>query len=296
MKRRNKILIGLIFFIGISIYVITQHVLPYAILHPQRVNSENHLDSNNIPYEVVNLKSFDGINLTGYRVTSLADSTRASIILVHGIGGCKEHFTSLAISLAELGFESWIFDNRAHGKSEGKFSTYGYLEKKDISIIIDEIKKVRQDAKVGIWGNSLGGAIALQAMEYDKRLKFGVIESTFTDLRQIVYDYQARYFFGIGLKWICDLTLDKASELTDFNPDKVKPLESVKYINQPVLIAHGNADKNISFEYGKALFSNLASKEKEFVAVEGGGHYGLFNTGGENYATKLFNFLLKKSE
>ncbi len=296
MKRRNKILIGLIFFIGISIYVITQHVLPYAILQPQRVNSENHLDSNNIPYEVVNLKSFDGINLTGYRVTSLADSTRASIILVHGIGGCKEHFTSLAISLAELGFESWIFDNRAHGKSEGKFSTYGYLEKKDISIIIDEIKKVRQDAKVGIWGNSLGGAIALQAMEYDKRLKFGVIESTFTDLRQIVYDYQARYFFGIGLKWICDLTLDKASELTDFNPDKVKPLESVKYINQPVLIAHGNADKNISFEYGKALFSNLASKEKEFVAVEGGGHYGLFNTGGENYATKLFNFLLKKSE
>lgn len=296
MKRRNKILIGLIFFIGISIYVITQHVLPYAILQPQRVNSENHLDSNNIPYEVFNLKSFDGINLTGYRVTSLADSTRASIILVHGIGGCKEHFTSLAISLAELGFESWIFDNRAHGKSEGKFSTYGYLEKKDISIIIDEIKKVRQDAKVGIWGNSLGGAIALQAMEYDKRLNFGVIESTFTDLRQIVYDYQARYFFGIGLKWICDLTLDKASELTDFNPDKVKPLESVKYINQPVLIAHGNADKNISFEYGKALFSNLASKEKEFVAVEGGGHYGLFNTGGENYATKLFNFLLKKSE
>ena len=296
MKRRNKILIGLVIFIGISIYVITQHVLPYAILQPQRVNSENHLDSNDIPYEVVNLKSFDGINLTGYRVTSLADSTRASIILVHGIGGCKEHFTSLAISLAELGFESWIFDNRAHGKSEGKFSTYGYLEKKDISIIIDEIKKARQDAKVGIWGNSLGGAIALQAMEYDKRLKFGVIESTFTDLRQIVYDYQARYFFGIGLKWICDLTLDKASELTDFNPDKVKPLESVKYINQPVLIAHGNADKNISFEYGKALFSNLASKEKEFVAVEGGGHYGLFNTGGENYATKLFNFLLKKSE
>ena len=247
-------------------------------------------------FSVFNLKSFDGINLTGYRVTSLADSTRASIILVHGIGGCKEHFTSLAISLAELGFESWIFDNRAHGKSEGKFSTYGYLEKKDISIIIDEIKKVRQDTKVGIWGNSLGGAIALQAMEYDKRLKFGVIESTFTDLRQIVYDYQARYCFGIGLKWICDLTLDKARELTDFNPDKVKPLESVKYINQPVLIAHGNADKNISFEYGKALFSNLASKEKEFVAVEGGGHYGLFNTGGENYATKLFNFLLKKSE
>lgn len=296
MKRRNKILIGLVIFIGISIYVITQHILPYAILQTQRVSSKNHLDSNNIPYEVVNLKSFDGINLIGYRVPSITDSTRASIILVHGIGGCKEHFTSLAISLAELGFESWIFDNRAHGKSKGKFSTYGYLEKKDISIIVDEIKKERQGSKVGIWGNSLGGAIALQAMEYDKRLEFGVIESTFTDLRQIVYDYQERYCFGIGLKWICDLTLDKASELTDFNPNKVKPLESVKRIKQPVLIAHGNADKNISFEYGEALFSNLAPKEKEFVVVEGGGHYGLFETGGKKYAEKLFGFLLKMSE
>ena len=63
-----------------------------------------------------------------------------------------------------------------------------------------------------------------------------------------------------------------------------------------MLIAHGNADKNISFEYGEALFSNLAPKEKEFVVVEGGGHYGLFETGGKKYAEKLFGFLLKMSE
>ena len=268
-------------------------MLPYAILQPQRVESINELVVEKIPYKIVDLESFDSISLKGYHVESLLDTTYASIILVHGIGGCKEHFTNLSIQLAKLGYDSWIFDNRAHGKSGGEFSTYGYLEKKDISIIIDNINSQTANTLIGIWGNSLGGAIAIQALEHDKRLAFGIIESTFTDLRQIVYDYQARYSFNIPLKWMCDLTLNKARELTDFNPDKVKPIHSVKHIDQPVLIAHGNADKNIKFEYGVELYNNLKSSEKEFFTVENGGHYNLFKAGGENYKNKVFNFLKK---
>lgn len=294
MKKRYKISIGFVVFAGLSFYVLTQYILPYAILQPKRVTTENHLDIEEVPYKYINLESFDSVNLKGYRVPSLIDTTYASMILVHGIGGCKEHFTNLAISLAELGFESWIFDNRAHGQSEGKFSTYGYLEKKDVSKIISCIERENPDHKVGIWGNSLGGAIAIQAMEYDKRLDFGIVESTFTELRQIVYDYQARYCFGIGLEWICDITLNRARELTDFEPEKIKPIESVKRINQPIVIAHGDADKNIKFEYGQALFSNLSSTDKVFIRVEEGEHYGLMATGGENYANRLFKFLLSQ--
>jgi len=83
------------------------------------------------------------------------------------------------------------------------YSTYGYHEKNDISLIIDEIKKKQPNTKLGIWGNSLGGAIALQAIEKDKRLEFRIIESTFTDLNQIVYDYQKRFSYGVGLECVC---------------------------------------------------------------------------------------------
>lgn len=295
MKKRFKILLILLVLGSVSVYILTQHVLPYAILQPQRVESINALEVEKIPYQTIDLKSFDSISLKGYHVKSLKDTTYASVILVHGIGGCKEHFTNLSIHLAWLGYESWIFDNRAHGKSGGEFSTYGYLEKKDISIIIDNIYKQTPNTQIGIWGNSLGGAIAIQALEHDKRLAFGIIESTFTDLRQIVYDYQARYSFGMPLKWMCDLTLNKASELTDFNPDQVKPLHSVREITQPVLIAHGDADQNIKFEYGIQLYNNLKSPEKEFVTVENGGHYGLFKTGGKTYENKVFGFLKKQT-
>ena len=62
------------------------------------------------------------------------------MILVHGIGGCKESFLSLANRLANQGIASVLFDNRAHGQSGGQYSTYGFYEKKDISRIIDILK------------------------------------------------------------------------------------------------------------------------------------------------------------
>lgn len=86
--------------------------------------------------------------------------------------------------------DTFIFDSRAHGESQGKYCTYGFYEKKDISAIVDFIGPKYRNVNIGIWGNSLGAAVAIQAMEYDSRILFGIIESTFTDLSQIVFDYK----------------------------------------------------------------------------------------------------------
>lgn len=296
MKRIYKIgLVLIILIIAISAFVIN-NVLPYALLQPQRVTTPNHLEIQNQDYKSVTLLTKDSIKLKGYHVKSNKDTVYGSIILVHGIGGCKEHFTKLAIDLANNGYDSWLFDNRAHGESGGQYSTYGFYEKNDISRIIDEIKIKQPLSKIGIWGNSLGGAIALQAIEKDKRIDFGIIESTFTDLSQIVKDYQKRFSFGIGLEWVCNIALEKASKIAEFNPNEVKPIESVKNIYRPVLIAHGNADNNIKYEYGKELYNNLAAKDKVFVTVENAGHYNMYDVGGEEYSTKLFKFLKKQTQ
>ena len=265
--------------------------MPYAILQPQRVKAFNYLEVHNQDYEKVNLLSKDSISLQGYYVESNLETTYASIILVHGIGGCKEHFSKLAMDLANRGYASWLFDNRAHGASGGQYTTYGFFEKQDISTIVNAIEKEDPESKIGIWGNSLGGAIAIQAIENDKRIDFGIIESTFTDLNQIVLDYQRRYTYGFGFKWLCDQTLKKAGEIGRFNPKQVKPIESVKNIYCPILIAHGNEDANIRYEYGKQLFNNLKAKDKVFITVDKADHYNMSNVGGEDYKNKLFAFL-----
>lgn len=294
MKKRYKVLIVFVLLICTTLYILPHYVLPYAILQPKRVQAVNSLETNNVPYSNIELITKDSVQLKGYYVKSNQDTTYASLILIHGIGGCKQHFTDLAIDLSNNGFDSWVFDNRAHGESGGQFSTYGYKEKEDISLIIDEIKR-NSKSKIGVWGNSLGGAIAIQAIENDKRIDFGIIESTFTDLNQIVYDYQKRFTCNIGLKWMCDLTLSKAETITDFKASAVKPIESVRNITQPMLISHGNKDKNIKYEYGKNLYENLASKDKTFIEVNNAGHYNMYKVGGKDYKTKLFNFLKRQT-
>lgn len=279
------ILTSIIGFIGIHFFA------PYGITQPPRVSENISPDNLGLESESFSIKTEDNINLEGYWIKSQKDSVYGVMILVHGIGGCKEHFLDLSKELSRKGIESIVFDGRAHGKSGGEFCTYGYKEKKDISKIIDKIKAQNPNLSIGIWGNSLGGAITIQALEIEKRIDFGIIESTFTELDKIVYDYKKRILKGIGLKFLSDYGLKRAGHIADFNPNNIKPIHSVKNIEQPILIAHGDSDENISVEYGKQLFEHLKSTDKELIIVKGGGHFDLFDKGGEEYKKKLFSFI-----
>lgn len=282
-----SVLILIIGFIGIN------NIAPYAILQPPRVNENITPQQLGLSSDTLDVLANDGINLSGYWIKTKRDTAKGIMILIHGIGGCKEHFLGLSKELAKNGIESIVFDGRAHGKSGGEFCTYGFKEKKDISSIVDKIKAKNPHLSIGIWGNSLGGAIAIQALEIDKRIEFGVIESTFGDLHQIVFDYKKRVLNGFGIKWLSDFALEKAGEIGDFNPHEVKPMESVKYIEQPMFIAHGDADQSISYQYGQQLFENLKTKDKEFVLVQDAGHFGLFDKGGLEYKEKILSFIEK---
>ncbi len=291
MKKRYKLLIAFLLFLGIGIYIAFNNIAPYAIIKPPRVTIATTPKDVNLNHEEIKINTQDSLTLKGYWIKSQYQQPKGILILLHGIGGCKEHFLELSETLAATGIESILFDGRAHGKSEGEFCTYGYHEKNDVSKIVDLIKTKAPKLKIGIWGNSLGGAIALQALEIDKRIAFGVIESTFTELDQIVFQYKKNFLKGFGIKFLSDFSLRKAGEIANFNPNKVKPIQAVKSILQPVLIAHGSDDNNIPIEFGKQLFENLVSKDKKFINVKGGEHHNLFEKGGAPYKKELLDFI-----
>ncbi len=289
-KRFKYILYALLLMLVVALLGI-HFIAPYAIPQPPRTIGNTSPQDLGLKYEKLSLQTTDEVTLKGYWIKSERDTARGVLLFVHGVGGCKEHFLGLAQELAKRGLESIVFDGRAHGESGGEFCTYGDKEKKDITIIVDKIRTNRPQLPIGIWGNSLGGAIAIQALEIEKRIDFGIIESTFTELDQIVYDYKKRKLYGLGSKLLSDYVLKRAGQVADFNPDAVKPIMAVKNIVQPILIAHGDADQNISVNYGKQLFQNLKSNDKELVIIEGGGHFGLLTTGGVQYKSKILNFI-----
>ncbi|KAH8582486.1 Sgd1p NIC plus MI domains containing involved in RNA metabolism [Cryptosporidium sp. chipmunk genotype I] len=89
-------------------------------------------------------------------------------VLVHpyGImGGSSSNMLGLALSLADKGYGSIIFDHRGIGKSTGYKSVFGNNEVLDVISICHDIKRKNSDIKVILIGSSAGAPIAGSAVD-----------------------------------------------------------------------------------------------------------------------------------
>jgi dipeptidyl aminopeptidase/acylaminoacyl peptidase len=243
----------------------------------------------NLNFRDISVRTKDGLTLKGFIVLTDSINQKGTVILVHGVRAYKEHFLPVAKMLSDSGYNAVLIDLRAHGKSEGKYCTFGYLEKQDLKILIDSILNVKGlSPDIGIWGQSLGGAIALQTMAIDNRLKFGIIESSFSDFRIIVHDY-FKYFAGFDIPFLTDYIIHRAEKIGHFKADEVVPVNCARQIHQPVLIVHGNKDDRINISYARENYRNLAGK-KEFIEYPAT-HLNVWQVGEEEYFEKVFEFL-----
>lgn len=233
-------------------------------------------------------QSHDGLTL--YAQFTQVEKPKATVLLLHGIQSSKERYNLLMPFLAQQGYNSISVDLRAHGESDGKFCTFGVNEKKDIKILINQLEKNQFQQPFGIWGHSLGGAVSLQAMAVDSRLKFGVVESTFSDFKTIVDDYFSLYI-GFSFPLLTNYLANRAGRLSNFDYLEASPINACRQIEQPVLMVHGSADQKISIRYGKANFDALQSANKKFISVKNGSHDYIWQDAGEHYFDTVVEFL-----
>jgi uncharacterized protein len=300
LKKIFKILLYAAPFLFLGAWWIIDNVLPYTAIKPMRSNpnSQNwRLPQGADPYKyglnpiILNVVTFDSLTLKGLFFKATPTKFKPlTVIYLHGIGGCKEHFLPAAQGLVAQGFNVLTFDLRAHGQSGGDYCTFGFKEKKDVSMYVDALLKLDSTQTIGIMGNSLGGAIALQALAYDKRLQFGIIESTFNTFEKVVVEYGADFML-IKSPWLAHRTLEKAAKIADFDPFSIKPCEAAKEITQPMFMAHGDADQKIPYEFGLENFNNIASKDKQWVRISNAGHHNIGRFAGEEYYKKMWAFL-----
>ncbi len=256
-------------------------------------------ENDTLPGRYINFKSFDNTELSCYLTYTIKDTTKGTVILLHGIRSSKECFIKLASKLASWGYNSVALDSRAHGQSEGTHCTFGVKEKKDISALVtvltDELNTHGKTNKnIGIWGQSLGGAIALQALGSDNRLCFGIIESTFSDFKTITHDY-FNFHLGLKLRPVINYLIHRAGVIADFDPEKARPLIYCHNIHQPILLVHGNADKRINIKYARANFAKTSSTRKDFIEIENANHLNIWKIGGSKYFKTVFEFMENNS-
>ncbi len=303
VNKKYKILIGIVSLIVITAIIVIQYlianVLPYSPIRPYRVTSIDIQQrypgiqspkSIGLNYDQLNVLVEKSVELKGWFVKSQISSVKGTVVLLHGIGNTKYAMLPLAKSLTAKGFNCVLYDSRANGESGGINCTFGFYEKRDLSIVLDTLLKRYQSVMpFGVYGNSLGAAVAIQSMANDNRLHCGVVESPFATLREIVHEYFYRMSY-LPINSIPDAALLRSEKIASFTVDSVRPEESAKSITRPVMVVHGNMDAHINWKYGRRVFDNIKSSQKKWVLISDGTHNNLSEIGGQQYLQSIISF------
>jgi len=220
-----------------------------------------------------------------------AELPKAAMLVLHGVSDSKASQVETLRFLARRGVYAMAPDFRAHGDSGGKFATYGYLEKKDLTLLRRTIEKEFPGIRVGLWGTSYGGAVALQAMGEDSGFDFGIIESTFADLREVARD-QVTMRTTLPVSGLGPYFVNAAGKLASFDPGEVAPERAIEKVRAPVLHLHGEADELIPISQGWRIASHAKqSANYRFVPIARGTHYHLRAGDPEKYKREVDGFL-----
>lgn len=185
-----------------------------------------------------------------------APTPRGTILFLHGIRGRKAHMAGMGRTFAERGFRSVLVDLRGHGLSSGDYLSYGLIESRDLSQVLDALKeKGLLTGPVGVYGVSYGAATAIMLAGGDPRIEAAVAVAPFTALHDIAPRYIRRYLtFGRLLSdaWIAD-AVRSAGQIGGFDSKQASPIDAIKRAKGHVLLIHGKADDHIPCTHSKRL-------------------------------------------
>jgi fermentation-respiration switch protein FrsA (DUF1100 family) len=145
-------LIGLALAVGLAMSLYTTRRFGLAETHSPAEYG--------LTFEEVAFQAADGLTLHGWWIPAVG-SDRA-VVIMHGHGGSMDWDIHRAPALHAAGFNVLLFDFRAHGRSEGRMITFGYLERQDVLGAVRFLRG-RGMRRTGLLGFSFGGIAAMLA-------------------------------------------------------------------------------------------------------------------------------------
>jgi dipeptidyl aminopeptidase/acylaminoacyl peptidase len=253
----------------------------YVSIRPPKIISSITPSAYHMQYENVSFRTADGIMLRGWHVPS-QKKTGKTLILLHGYPADKGDILP-ALAFLQKEFNLLLFDFRYLGQSDGNYSTAGAKEVEDLLAAI-RFLKTRGITEVGVWGFSMGGAVALMAIEKAPEIRAVVAESSYASLSDMalqffkvrLINYPIAYLIGLWAKLFLGIDLRDAS-----------PAERIRSSAIPILITHSSADAVIPFSQAKSLQQALVNNPSaEFWFSEEFAHGQLHG----DYQTRLETF------
>jgi uncharacterized protein len=256
----------------------------YASIRPPKIISSLTPRDLKMNYEDVSFRTVDGLTLRGWHIPC-AKTTDKTLILLHGYPADKGDILP-ALAFLHGDFNLLLFDFRYLGQSDGSYSTAGAKEIADLLAAVQFLKS-RAVKEVGVWGFSMGGAVALMAIEKAPEIKAVIAESSYASLADMALElfripllkYPVAHLVGLWAKLFLGIDLRDVS-----------PAERVRNSSVPILLIHSSADAVIPFYHARSLQEALKNNPRaEFWFHEGFAHGQLAS----DYQSRVRNFFYK---
>lgn len=244
-----------------------------------------------LPVQNVEFSSASGADIHGWLVPAAStNSNKGVVVLMHGIHANRMVMVQRAEFLYQSGYSVLLFDFQAHGESQGKVITVGYLESRDATAAVNFVHQKFPGQKVAVIGVSMGAAAALLA---DPPLPVDamVLESCYPTIYHAV-DNRVAQRLGVLSKIATPLLLWQLKPRLGFGPDALCPITQAAKITIPKFFIAGTIDRDTTEQESKDLY-NAAAEPKQFWLVENAAHVDMLGFAHDEYKKRLLEFLAK---
>ena len=205
-----------------------------------------------------------------------------TILYLCGRGGNKSYSTNLAKvqGLVQLGFNVLAIDYRGYGQSEGNNPTESklYQDAETAWQYLTQQKKI-SPKMITIYGESLGGAVAIDLAVKQPQAKALIVQSSFTSMKQQVLDLKDEL---------------KIFPLQIILNQKFDSITKIKSLQMPVLFLHATGDNIIKYHHSQKLY-RAAPKPKKLFLIPKGNHFNIYQPNNNSYLKAIVEFVNLKN-
>ncbi|MBQ9314041.1 MAG: alpha/beta hydrolase [Clostridia bacterium] len=214
------------------------------------------------------MKSNDGLLLAG-RLFRCNNSNKM-VILFHGYRSIAENdFSPYFRWYYEHDYNILLVDQRAHGKSEGRYITFGTKERYDVVTWCEYVSQnFSWVDEIILSGISMGATTVLLAsnLNLPKKVKGIIVDSSFTSPRDIISKV-ASSKYGIDIDVFLPFLNLFCMMKAKCNIYECSVIDSMKENELPILFIHGLSDDFVPSKMTKANYAACHTR-KQLVLVD----------------------------
>lgn len=241
---------------------------------------------NNSNYKEINIKSFDNKKLHAYEIKNRLNTW---IIIVHGYTNNALEMLDVAYNFYNKGYSILLIDQRAHGKSDGIYSTHGFYERKDMLSWINYINQ-KKKAKIILYGISMGGTVLMRTVgeNIPKNVICAIEDCGFISNYEQFYN-QLKFLGFLPGPIISSFNIF-SSLFFGFNIYKYDPVDVLSKGKIPFMFIHGSKDKLVPPKNAYDAY-NMYKGKKKLLIIDNAKHMQSSVIDSKKYYDEIFSFI-----